>query len=422
VLVELFPAAPPAGRDFQFSSPLAETAKLYVTPSAAAASEELGPRESYFRLFHFDASLADAAAAEPGEAEAFGAVELTKSGLRLGENGGFRYSRLLLPVTDGQLAPCTITLRLEPEDGAAGQELLATESANRSFRLKLALDGEGRPWAEVLLPAGAAVRLPSGIPALAGPHRLDLSLLPADRSLTATWFLDGLQSSALTVKTEAYAIQPEGTTLVGGEKGFRGRITELGVYHRDEGNRPSVDPGIYRWVMERRLGRRLILAEGFEGFRLPESFRAAPETAARLSAGSLQLEPGAGLTLPYFDLNAGIASQTVLELVFAAPLPAGATASLTWESDGKAFLDILPEGKALASDRELAAFAPLTDRLLLELGERSLTLQAASGPVQLALPDPVAGQERWLSVGIRSPAGETGVAIDRALAYLKSTE
>jgi hypothetical protein len=424
VQVELFPAPPPEGRGFRFSSPLLATAKLYVTPSAAAASEELGPLESYYLLFHFDGTLRDAASPEAAEATAFGAAAVSKSGLRLAENAGARYPRLLLPVAGGQPAPCTLTLRLELEEGTAGRDLLATESSDRAFRLKLALDGEGRPWAELLLPTGAAMRLPSGVPALAPgrSYRLDLSLLPAARSLTVTWFLDGLQTSLTTVKAEGGAVQAEGTTLIGGENGIRGVISELGVYYLDEGKRPSVDPGIYRWVMERRLGRSLILAEGFEGSRLPEGFQAAPEAAARLAGGSLLLDPEAALTLPFFDLNAAAPGQTVLELVFAAPLPAGTTASLTWESDGKAFLEILPEGKALSSARELASFPALTDTLLLELGDKSLILRAPSGPVELALPGPSRGKERWLSVSVRSPAGETGISIDRVLAYLKNAE
>jgi len=266
------------------------------------------------------------------------------------------------------------------------------------------------------------------MPALAPgrPYRLDLSLWPSARSLTASWFLDGLQTSLVTLKSDGAPIHTEGTTLIGGENGIRGLISELGVYYLDENKRPSVDPGIYRWVMERRLGRRLILAEGFEGSRLPEGFQAAPETAVRLSGGSLLLDPKAGLTLPFFDLNAAAPGETVLEVTFAAPLPAGTSASLTWESDGKAFLDILPEGKVLASARELASFPALTDTLLLELGEKSLTLRAPSWDpserVELTLPGPSTGKERWLSVSVRSPAGETGVSIDRILAYLKNAE
>jgi hypothetical protein len=424
VQVEMFPAPPPENQEFQFTSSLLATAKLYVTPAKKAASEELGPRESYLHLFHFDGSLRDAASPEAGEAEAFGAAQVSKAGLRLTENAGARFPRLLLPLSDGLLAPCTVTLRLELEAGAAGRDLLATESADRTLHLLLALDAEGRPWAELQLPGAAAVRLPSGMPALApgGAHRLDLSLLPAARSLTAMWFLDGLQTSLATLQTEPSPIDAAGATLIGGENGFRGAVTELGVYYQDEGQQPAVDPGIYHWVMERRLGRRLILAEGFEGSRLPEGFRAAPETAARLSGGSLVLDPGGSLTLPFFDLNAEAGEATVLELAFAAPLPAGTSASLTWESDGKAFLDILPEGKALAAAKELAVFPPLTDTLRLELGDKSLVLQTPSGPMELALPGPVSAKERWLSVSVRSPATETGVSLDRILAYLKNAE
>jgi hypothetical protein len=422
VQVELFPNPPQDGRDFRFTSPLLATGKLYVTPSAAAASEELGPLESYYLLFHFDGSLRDAASPEAAEATAFGAAEVSKAGLRLGENAGVRYPRLLLPARRAS------ALHLEPAAGIGGgrrgRDLLATESSDRAFRLKLALDAEGRPWAELLLPTGAAMRLPSGMPPLAPgrTYRLDLSLLPGARSLTAMWFLDGLQTSLATVKAEGGAMQADGSTLLGGENGVRGLISELGVYYLDEGKRPSADPGIYRWVMERRLGRRLILAEGFEGSRLPEGFQAAPETAARLSGGSLRLDPESGLTLPFFDLNAAAPAETVLEMVFAAPLPAGTSASLTWESDGRAFLDILPEGKALAAGKEAASFPALTDTLQLELGEKSLVLKLPppSEPVVLALPAPALGKERWLKLSVRSPAAETGVSLDRILAYHKA--
>lgn len=424
VQVELFPHPPQDGRDFGFTSPLLATGKLYVTPSAAAASEELGPLESYYLLFHFDGSLRDAASPEAAEATAFGAAEVSKAGLRLGENAGVRYPRLLLPAAGGLPAPCTLSLRLELAEGAAGRDLLATESSDRAFRLKLALDAEGRPWAELQLSTGAAMRLPSGMPPLAPgrTYRLDLSLLPGARSLTAMWFLDGLQTSLATVKAEGGAMQADGSTLLGGENGVRGLISELGVYYLDEGKRPSADPGIYRWVMERRLGRRLILAEGFEGSRLPEGFQAAPDTAARLSGGSLRLDPESGLTLPFFDLNAAAPGETVLEMVFAAPLPAGTSASLTWESDGRAFLDILPEGKALASGKEAASFPALTDTLQLELGEKSLVLKLPppTEPVVLALPAPTLGKERWLKLSVRSPAAETGVSLDRILAYYKA--
>jgi hypothetical protein len=424
VQVELFPAPPPGGRDFRFTSPLLATAKLYVTPSAPGTSEELGPVESYYLLFHFNDSLRDAASPEGGEASVFGAASVSGSGLRLAENAGARYPHPLLPAADGQPVPCTLTLRLELKEGSAGRDLISTESTDQAFRLKLALDGEGRPWAELLLPTGAAARLPSGMTALepGRTYRLDLSLQPTARSLTATWFLDGLQTSLTTVKADGVPVPPGGSTLIGGQNGIRGLISELGVYYLDEGKRPSVDPGIYRWVMERRLGRRLILAEGFEGSRLPEGFQAVPGGAVRLARGSLLLDPEAVLTLPFFDLNSAASGNTVLEVVFAAPLPEGTAASLTWESDGKAFLEILPEGKALSSAREVASFPALTDTLLLELGEKSLVLQTSdpAKAVELALPGPSLGRDRWLSVSVRSPAGETGVSIDRILAYYKA--
>jgi hypothetical protein len=182
-----------------------------------------------------------------------------------------------------------------------------------------------------------------------------------------------------------------------------------------------VDPGIYRFMMERKYGRRLALAEGFEGFYLPEGFSVEPAPAARLAEGRLALEPGAGLTLPFFDLNGTPADETVLEIFLAAPLPPDATAVLAWEGDGKAFLEIRSEGRALTpgSSREQASFPPLTDSLKLTIGSERLALQTASGPLTLALPRPTS-RERWLKLGLRSPPLAKGLLIERILVYQNS--
>ncbi len=83
VQVELFPVAPPQGADFRFTSALLATAKLFVT-AGASTSEELGPPESYYSLFHFDGTLRDAVAPETRAAEVFGTASVTEHGLRLG--------------------------------------------------------------------------------------------------------------------------------------------------------------------------------------------------------------------------------------------------------------------------------------------------------------------------------------------------
>jgi len=424
VQVELFPVAPAGGADYSFASSLALTAQLYVTAAAAASADELGPKDSYFSLFHFAGSLRDEAAG--AEAEAFGIAAPMpdgRRGYRLAPDSGIRYGRPILPLDGGALAPCTLTLRLTLEQGNAGRNLLIVQGRNRAFRLALSLDSSGLPLASLDLPASPGLLLHSGIKSLpAGEeHRLDLSLIPSAKSLTALWFLDGEQTSAESLKVEPVGLPAEGQTLIGGENGFGGQINELGVYYRDERKRPSVDPGIYRFMMERKYGRRLALAEGFEGFYLPEGFRVEPDTAARLAEGRLALEPASGLNLPFFDLNGTPAQETVLEIALAAPLPPGATAVLGWEGDGRAFLEIRSEGKALSpgGSREQASFPPLTDSLKLTIGSERLMLQTASGPLSLVLPHP-AGRERWLKLGLRSPAGEKGLLLDRILVYQTS--
>jgi len=421
VQVELYPTSPVGGQDFPFSSSLALSAKLYVTAVSASPSDELAPRESYYALFHFDGSLEDAAAPEGSPpAESFGTVTPDgRQGFLLTAGSGIRSPRLLLPAAAGSLAPCTLTLRLALAEGNAGRELL-TASGPR-FRLQLLLDAERRPLAQLTVDE-KSIRLPSGLPPLAtgSPHRLDLSLVPAPKTLTVLWFLDGRQASSAAYKVDSLPLAGEGETVIGGDNGFSGTLSEFGVYYLDEKKRPSVDPAVYRAVMERELGARLVLAEEFEGFYLPDGFDASPEGSARLSGGRLQLDPAAALTLPFFDLSA--TAQTVLEIAFADELPPGAGVALSWEGEGQAFLDIRPEGKALAGGgRELASFAPLASTLQLVLGVERLTLESPGGPVELALPAP-AGHERWLKLGLRSPAPGSGLALDRVLVYLKNPQ
>jgi hypothetical protein len=424
VRVELFPAAPTGASDYPFASSLALTAQLYVTSATAASADELAPKDSYFSLFHFAGSLRDEVAGV--DAEAFGtAAPLSdgQRGYRLAPGSGIRYGRLILPVNGGALSPCTLTLRLNLDENNAGRDLLTVQGPNRAFRLALFLDGEGLPQASLDLPASPGLRLPSGIKSLSPgqPHRLDLSLIPSARALTALWFLDGEQSSTTILKVEPIGLPAEGQTLIGGEGGVSGRITELGVYYQDERKRPTVDPGIYRFMMEKKYGRRLALAEGFEGSYLPEGFTVVPAAAARLDDGRLALEPDASLTLPFFDLNGPPTEETVLEIVLGAPLPPGATAVLGWEGDGKAFLEIRGDGKALTpgSSREQASFPPLTDSFKLAIGAERLALQTASEPLILALPRP-ASRERWLKLGLRCPASEKGLLIERILVYKNS--
>ena len=424
VQVELFPVAPAGGADYPFASSLALTAQLYVTAAAAVSSDELGPKDSYFSLFHFAGSLRDETSG--AEAEAFGlAAPLTdgRRGYRLAPDSGIRYGRFILPLNGEILAPCTLTIRLALEGNNAGRDLLSVQSSDRRFRLALSLDAEGRLLASLDLPAASGLSLASGIKSLAAgdAHRIDLSLIPSEKSLTALWFLDGEQTGAENLEVSPSGLAAEGQTLIGGANGFRGELTELGVYYRDERKRPSTDPGIYRFAMERKYGRRLILAEGFEGFYLPEGFSVEPAAAARLSEGRLALEPAGGLNLPFFDLNGELAQEMELEILLASPLPPGATAVLGWEGDGKAFLEIRSEGKALSPNGSLeqSSFPPLTDSLKLTLGAERLTLQTASGPLALVLPRP-GGSERWLKLSLHSPAGENGLLLDHILVFQNS--
>jgi hypothetical protein len=466
--VELFPVAPAAGEDFPFASALSLAARLYVSGARVSRDDALLPASSYYSLFHFNGTLEDvgavaagaaailapATASEPppgarGAAEAGGhsAGQTTSTGAaaggtpavtaqavgsahpvdaagpggyRLSGNAAIRYDRLILPLQDGLLAPCTFTLKLRASGENASRSLLAMTADDAAFRLELRTDELGRPVAQVRT-GSAHVEFPSGMPALQpdAPHRLDLSLLPAGGSLSASWFLDGEQTSFATQAVELPRLSGAGQTLLGGEDSFSGLVTELGVYFLDDEGRPAVDPAIYRNAMKEVYGAGLVMAEGFDGLYLPEGFRLL-KGAARLEGGDLTIGPGATVSVPLFEVGA---SETALHLRFAASVPPGGSLSFVWEGQTSPFFTVLPEGKIQeqgSAEGEIS-FAPKEDVVEMGLYADDFVLYGASGPVRRALPPKPPAESRWLSLLLGNSSADQPLQVDNLLIYQVST-
>ncbi len=424
IRVELFPVPPLPGSDFSSSSSVELTAKLFVSTASLLTEDELVPEDSYYSLFHLNGSLDDSGllgteTTEEG-AQEIGQVRWSNEngimGLETGSGSGLRYPLNILPILEGELSPCTITFKLLPTEANTDQNLMIIDR-NDDFQFRMFFDSESQLVATIGF-KDTILYLPSGIFDLGQDqhHRIDLSLVPLKEQLQALWFLDGQQTAFVSELPLPGDLPLEGQTVIAGDNGFSGIITELGVYYRDPLNGLSVDPGIYRMTMQQKYGRRLVLAEGFEGLHLPdpESWKLKPEDASvSLSGGRLILPTAAGLTLPFFELGG---EETAFLIEFFGTIPPGSSVALRWEEAKTPFLTIDPTGTITAEQglEEAGEFSPTGTKLRLILSPGRVTLESAGAPILYDFQPPT-GRYPWLSVTLRSPAEGGDLEIDTIL-------
>jgi hypothetical protein len=404
--VELFPAQPSGGGQEELVSSVSMTASLYVSTQHILSDNDLSPESSYFSLFHFNGALRDFGVqgkTEDGEPaaglELVGAPEFVQQddhfGYRLEPGSSLRYDKTIIPLTAGRLAPFTVTLALVPEEGNAEATLLSMGNADEGFLFSLRFDEEEQLLAVLESPQALTV-IPSGIALLpAGKESfVSLSLLPGEESLTASWYLDGQPASSSTVPAPESELPETGSTVIGGEVSIV--LTELGVFYRDEQDRPTIDPAVYAAAKERKLGSRLILADGFDGL-----YAAAPEWiegAYSLESGLLRLAGGSALTLPAFEPTP---EGVGLRIVFASPPPRESMVTTAWEGTEAPFLALSAADSVLADG----------DAAVLEImfTETAYTLTTAAGSDSREIPS-ARPEGAWLFVSLAhpgSPAGET---------------
>jgi hypothetical protein len=428
ISLEMFPVPPLTGTEFSFSSSLIFTAQLYVATANILTEDELVPEDLYYSLFHLNGTLKNSGLlgrqTAQTEAQLIGQAKLSSEkgvmGYRTGSDAGLLYPLNILPILQGALSPCTITFKLQAASDNKGRSLMAVTNRNGGFQFRIFFDSNGQPVATFRV-EDAVLSLPSQIPGLEPetPHRLDLSLVPTNNGLQALWFLDGRQTASVLEAPLPADIAAGGETVIGGENGFEGVITEMGVYFKDPLDRPSVNPGIYREAMRRKYGRLLILAEGFEGLYLPDpdSWKLQPKGAeAHLRGGRLILPPSSSLTLPYFELGK---EDTSFLIEFSGQIPQGSTIALQWEETESPFLVVDPTGQLLEAGEQAEEFSPVTGSLRLTLSRNALTLATADGPSRYAYDIP-ADPNIWLSVTLRSPERQDDLTIDTILIVQES--
>jgi hypothetical protein len=426
IRVELFPVPPPLGGDYSFSSSVELTAKLFVSTASLLTEDELVPEDSYYSLFHLNGTLRDSGllGTETGEeeAESIGQIGWTNEngvmGLETRSGSGLRYAHNVLPILEGQLSPCTITFKLLSSGENAEQNLMTIDQ-NEDFQFRIFFDADAQLVATIDI-QDTLLYLPSGIFGLgAGQlHRIDLSLIPLRENLQALWFLDGGQTASIAEVPLPGDLSQKGQTVIAGTDGFSGTITELGVYYRDPLNGPSVDPEIYHSVMKQEYGRRLVLAEGFEGLYLPdpERWKLDPmDASAYLRSGRLILPVASRLILPFFELGR---EETAFLIEFFGTIPSGSTVALQWVEEEKPFLVIDPTGTIVVEEEgaleKSEEYSPTGTSFRLTLTPGRVTLATAGAPIPFDF-EPTADVFPWLSVSLQSPAEGDDLEIDSIL-------
>ncbi len=328
IQVELFPVQPSDSE--VFTSSIAMTARIYISAQEILSESDLTPEDAYYSLFHFNGHLKDsglgAAGGADGMAETTGNAVFTAeegySGYRLEPGSGISYPHLVLPVKDGHLQPFTLTMMMVLDPGNSGSNLFYTAFPEGLFQVYL---NDLEQLSARLTIGEKQLEFASGIePADYSREQVfSLSIIPGNETVGAIWFSDGYQTAGSVVTAALPEVSAEGSFLIGGDDGFSGVITEMGIYFQDPQKRASVDPFLYKRAMEGEHEAKLLLAEGFDGIYFPDNYHF--EGPRAMSAGSLLLGPESSLTSPPFELIEG---ELVLEIGFAEDPPVGSSIRL----------------------------------------------------------------------------------------------
>jgi hypothetical protein len=409
ITLELFPIAPPAGSDFQFTSSLSLSTDIIVSGGPGQVRGRLGPASSFMSLLRLQASLADsgAGAKKMGKDAAIpiGSPEVVSLengfGYRLDGSTGIRIPWLAIPSDAGNLRPCTISLGVSFDDMGSANKIVTAAASDGTFSLVIAMNPQtSAPEARVTRGGAPSLLIPWGGPALSPKQRvlLSLSIVPQPAGLAAQWFLDGVQVSRMEAQYPVAGPKQDGSITIGGEQGFKGVVDEFGVYSQDSAGRPSTDPDLYARAQAGLYGSRLVLADGFDGLAVTNGFSIAGR--GQLNGGLVHLAAGARLSLP--PLRTGLAIAV--------------TAGLSPDSGRSAVLLLQWEGSSrqaaavpLAADNRGLAFRIAADGL-------SVVIPSVDGDRTVKIPGPTDSGAGLLASLESPPDAASDLIIDSVLA------
>ena len=404
ITLELFPSSPPADSDFPFVSSLMLSTDIFVTGGKGLEGSDFAPESSYLTLLHLQANLVDvgtgAKKAGSPAAVAIGTPQVVSLedgfGYKLDGVSGIQIPWLALPIDSGVVKPFTASLGVSFEDLAGARSILNASASDGTFSLALTMDpATGAPQALLTSGGAAALAVPWAGPTLVQNQRylISLSIVPQSAGLTAQWFLDGVQVSAMNAPYRLSAANQNGTITVGGAAGFKGTVDEFGIYYRDVAERPSPDPDLYLKAQALKYGNSLLLADGFDGPYLSHGLTL--EGNAVVSAGSVSLPAGTGLDLP--PLSPGGSSISVAVDLSSDSARSG-TLEVQWEGASPAPLQI-----PLTADASGFKFKLGADGL-------SVVVPSAAGEKKVTLPSP-AKDDAGLLLRIKNPADAKSVLV-----------
>ncbi len=409
VTLELFPIPPSGGSDFSFPSSLSLSTDIIVSGSAQAARGRLGPASSFTSLLHLQGSLADSGAGAKkmgrSKAEPIGSPEVVALdsgfGYRLDGSTGIRIPWLAIPFDTGNLRPFTISIGVTFNEIIGANNIVTAAASDGSFSLVISMNPQiSAPQAQISGASAAPMVIPWGGPALLPKVRvlLSLSIVPQPAGLSAQWFLDGVQVSSFTAGFSMAGARQEGSITLGGDKGFKGVVDEFGVYAQDSAGRPSTDPDLYARAQAGVYGKRLVIADGFNGIALTNGF--SIEGRGQLAAGTVALSPGARLALPPLKTgqNLSVAAELSRSSARAANL------LVQWEGSPAPVIVVPVTADAGGLDARISS-----DGL-------SITVQSAGAMKTVALPAPGGNGASLLLKVENPPDARSDLIIDSVLA------
>jgi hypothetical protein len=133
-------------------------------------------------------------------------------------------------------------------------------------------------------------------------HSVTLSVIPGEERISFHWFHGGEPVSREELESPTITVPEEGTSIIGGRNGFTGLIDEFGIFYRDEHERATIDPYVYRRSVKGVYGDGVIFADGFDGqYLFDDNLEITGE--AFVAEGSFYLRPESSVVMPRFSVG-----------------------------------------------------------------------------------------------------------------------
>ncbi len=270
--LELFPVPPPEFLDggYPFSSPVSSEVQFFVSSGAQGIQRELGPANRYRHLLHLNGELGDEGYASA--AFAFSSepppvvIREGVFGYRFRSGTQLEADTPLLPAgEEGGIAPFTLTFRYLPEGERGNSRLVQVRDGSGSPYFLLGVDGGSRSRPYLSLRGLDGELRPSSAFGREKTREIAVSLIPRQEELEIRWYHNGRHVSTEIKAYDPVPLPSGGTTIIGGEEGFRGVLYELGLYARNESGSPAADTEVFRRFVEDRYSEKeLFFADGYE--------------------------------------------------------------------------------------------------------------------------------------------------------------